>query len=189
MVLGERYESAFKQIEKFSADWELIKAELLQIGEVYDEGSKSDILIEVNVYCVGVASNLEQCRLACEHNAKVFAYDQLKATAALRKIELSKLKVALRKELRKDSKEAEEARAVQRREMLKYYREREIKREQVRRELGGPGWWKTIEAEVVAAGFPAIDQVTEPVPEEESVMSYMLTHLEMDASLSSDYDR
>ena len=37
----------FHQLTKFSTDWELLKAELLQVGHIYDEG---------------VAANLEQVR-------------------------------------------------------------------------------------------------------------------------------
>ncbi len=141
-----------------------------------------------DIYDEGVAANLDQCRLACEHNAKVFAYDQLKIASALKRSEIKLLRRSLHRTLMSDTVEAEQARANGRREQLKYYVERETKREQVRREMGGSGWHKTIEAEVVAAGYPPIEPQQEVVPEEEAVMSYLLTHLEMEGSLGGDYD-
>lgn len=45
VVASERYESSFAQIDKFGAEWELLKTELMQVGDIYDEG---------------VAANLEQ---------------------------------------------------------------------------------------------------------------------------------
>ncbi len=161
------------QIEKFSTDWELIRSELAQVGDIYDEG---------------VAANLDQCRLACEHNAKVFAYDQLKAAAALKKQELKLLRRSVHEVLLSDPIEAQHARDAIRDEQLQYYHARETQREQVRRDMGGAGWHKTIEAEVVAAGFPPIPLEQEVPPEEEGVMSFLLTHLEMEASLTGDYD-
>ena len=59
---GARYESAAKQIDKFGADWQIIESELLQVGNIYEES---------------LEANLEQCRLACEHNSKVFAGSSL----------------------------------------------------------------------------------------------------------------
>lgn len=44
-VASERYESSFAQIDKFGVEWELLKTELMQVGDIYDEG---------------VAANLEQ---------------------------------------------------------------------------------------------------------------------------------
>lgn len=42
-----KYQSAYKQMDKFQTDWELMKSELVQVGDIYDES---------------VASNLEQVR-------------------------------------------------------------------------------------------------------------------------------
>jgi hypothetical protein len=50
VVASERYESSFAQIDKFGAEWELLKTELLQVGDIYDDG---------------VAANLEQVRNGC----------------------------------------------------------------------------------------------------------------------------
>jgi hypothetical protein len=41
--VSEKYDSAFKQIDKFSADWELIKMELFQIGDIFDEGVSANL--------------------------------------------------------------------------------------------------------------------------------------------------
>jgi hypothetical protein len=41
--VSEKYDSAFKQIDKFSADWELIKMELFQIGDIFDEGVAANL--------------------------------------------------------------------------------------------------------------------------------------------------
>jgi hypothetical protein len=77
------------QINRFSTDWELLKAELLQVGHIYDEG---------------VASNLEQCRLACDHQAKLFAYDQLKFAAEVKRVAMKQLRTAVIGELMTDTR-------------------------------------------------------------------------------------
>mmetsp|Transcript_15647 Transcript_15647/g.21453 ORF Transcript_15647/g.21453 Transcript_15647/m.21453 type:complete len:1759 (-) Transcript_15647:115-5391(-) len=171
VTANSRYESAFTQINKFSADWELLKTELLQVGHIYDEG---------------VAANLEQCRLACDHQAKLFAYDQLKFSAEVKRVAMKQLRSALLGELLTDTVEAENRRARSREEQRLYYVERERRRRQLQQELGD--WADTIEAELYSAGYPAIPVDKEVVPEEEFVMSFLLTQVEMEVSLAGDYD-
>lgn len=171
VVASERYESAFTQIEKFGAEWEVIKTELLQVGNIYDEG---------------VSSNLEQCRLACEHNAKLFVYDQLKQAGQVKKNEMRALRNALHRQLRADTHEQEAARAKLLVEHRAYNMERNKRKAALHRELFG--WGDTIEAELREMGYPPIDPELEAVPEEEAVMSFMLTQIEMELSLAGDYD-
>eukprot|EP01038_Epipyxis_sp_PR26KG_P008891 gene8891-11991_t len=170
-VSGHRYESAQKQLEKFASDWQMIKTELNQVGDIFDEG---------------LSANLEQCRLACEHTAKVFAYDQLKYANEIKKVEMVKLRKALRPVLKNDTLEEQEARARLREEHVALYRAREIKKQQLRKELDG--WPAIIEAELVEQGFPKIEPEREMAPEEEMVMSYLLTQIEMEMSLGADYE-
>ena len=170
-VASERYESAFTQIDKFGAEWELIKTELLQIGNIYDDG---------------VSGNLEQCRQSCEHEAKLFAYDQLKVAALVKKNEMRALRNALHRQLRADTFEEEHRRAQLLQEHRDYNRTRNTHRARLQCEL--QGWGETIEAELREMGFPPIEAEHEAVPEEEAVMSYMLTQIEMEVSLAGDYE-
>jgi len=171
LVASERYESAFTQIEKFGSEWELIRAELMQVGDIYDEG---------------VAANLEQCRMACEHNAKVFTYDQLKMSSEVKRVEMRAMRNAIHRKFQSDTIAEQEARSVLCFEHDEYNRQRDIKRAELHRTLAG--WDKTIEAELIDAGYPPADPEYEAVPEEEFVMSYLLTQIEMELSLAHDYD-
>jgi hypothetical protein len=51
--VSEKYESSFKQIDKFGADWELIKMEMTQIGDIFDEGVNSNLeqVRDFTFYC------------------------------------------------------------------------------------------------------------------------------------------
>ena len=171
VVASERYESSFAQIDKFGAEWELLKTELMQVGDIYDEG---------------VAANLEQCHMACEHSVKLFAYDQLKVASKVKAVELRAMRNAIHRTLRSDTKEEERARAALCADHAAYNHSREQKRAQLQREL--TGWNSAIEAELRDAGFPPIEPEHLAVPEEEFVMSYMLTQVEMELSLKTDYD-
>ena len=57
------------QLDKFSADWKLIETELFQVGNIFDDS---------------VDTNLEQCRMNCEHNVKLFSYDQVKKAKSIK---------------------------------------------------------------------------------------------------------
>ena len=85
MNANGRYESSFKQMEKFYEDWNQLKAELLQVGSIYDDS---------------VDVNLQQCRLNCEHYIKEFVFNQFKLVAEKKKVEMVTLRRALRKILR-----------------------------------------------------------------------------------------
>jgi hypothetical protein len=124
--------------------------------------------------------------MACEHNVKLFAYDQLKVATKLKQVELRAMRNAVHRTLRADTKEEERSRAALCADHAAYNRSREAKRAQLQRELSG--WGRVIEDELREAGFPAIEPEHLAVPEEESVMSYMLTQLEMELSLKNDYD-
>lgn len=169
--VSQKYDSAFKQIDKFAADWEMLKMELLQIGDIFDEG---------------IAANLEQCRLACEHVAKMFAYDQFKQNAHVGKLEKKIFRISLRKQMITDTLPAQQARQKKRHQQLKYYVEREKQKEAVKRELRTVD--KYLEEELVNRGFPPIDPMEDQLTEEELCMSFMLSHLEMEHSLVDDYD-
>jgi hypothetical protein len=177
--VSEKYDSAFKQIDKFAAEWELIKSELQQIGEIYDEG---------------IFSNLEQCKLVCEHNAKLFVKDQLKQTSHVEKVELKLFRIALRKEMIGDTLESEHMRDAKRSEQLVYYFDREKYKERLRRELypESMGMNETVnrylEEELVNTyhSYP-IEKMDDMLTEEELTMSLMLTQLEMENSLQQDY--
>lgn len=44
-----------------------------------------------------------QCRLACDHQAKLFAYDQLKFSAEVKRVAMKQLRTALLNELSNDT--------------------------------------------------------------------------------------
>ena len=101
------------QITKFSTDWELLKAELLQVGHIYDEGVAANLeqvrACTVTIYCTLSKSYLIsfisfcQCRLACDHQAKLFAYDQLKFSAEVKRVAMKQLRAAVISELMTDT--------------------------------------------------------------------------------------
>lgn len=123
--------------------------------------------------------------MACEHNAKLFAYDQLKAATTLKQAELHGFRAALHNALQEDTIEEQERRAL----LCAEHSEYNAARNQKRSELLQLGWGVSeLDAELSRAGYPALDPETEAVPEEEYVMSFLLTQLEMEASLSADYD-
>ena len=64
--------------------------------------------------------------------------------------------------------------------------ERERRRQLLRAEYGD--WSDTIEAELYSQGYPALAVEKEVVPEEEFVMSFLLTQTEMELSLAGDYE-
>lgn len=124
--------------------------------------------------------------MACEHTVKLFAYDQLKIATKVKAVELRALRNSLHRCLRADTLEEERARAALCADHAAYNRAREAKRQQLQRELAG--WGTAVEAELRDAGFPPIEPELLAVPEEEFTMSYMLTQVEMEASLRNDYD-
>jgi hypothetical protein len=124
--------------------------------------------------------------MACEHTVKLFAYDQLKVATKVKGAELRAMRNALHRALRADTPEEERSRAALCADHAAYSRARNAKRQQLQRELGG--WGAVIEAELVEAGYPPIAPEDLAVPEEEFVMSYMLTQIEMELSLRTDYD-
>lgn len=124
--------------------------------------------------------------MACDHNVKLFAYDQLKVTSEVKIYELKLLRKALSDELKADTIEAQQARSQRRREQHKFNKERHEKKMNLLNELGG--WNEAIEAELEDLGYPRISPEEEILAEEEYVMSYMLIQIEMESSLESDYD-
>eukprot|EP01042_Synura_sphagnicola_P005236 gene5236-6680_t len=181
---NEKYESAFIQIDKFAADWELLKQELLQVGDLYD---------------TGIAANLDQCRFACEHYAKLFTYDQLKATASVAKDEMVALRRALHGDLMGDTLEAQHAREEHRSQQRTYYAERMTKREELKHYYYGqgsaqPSQYLTraqeqfLDEELDNQGYTAIPPSDDMLTEEELAMSFLLKQIEMEASLRQDYE-
>jgi hypothetical protein len=184
--VSEKYDSAFKQIDKFGAEWELIKTELLQVGDIYDEG---------------ILQNLSQCLLVCEHQGKLFVKDQLKLTTHVQKTELRLFRIDLRRELLTDSIEIESRRAAKRVQQLQYYYDREIQKEVLRRELYPRSTTtysngmmnatvnKALEEELTKHHqSPPIDPLEDMLTEEELCMSFLLTQVEMEQSLEQDYN-
>jgi hypothetical protein len=180
----EKYESAFMQIDKFAADWELLKQELLQVGDLYD---------------TGIATNLDQCRLGCEHFAKLFTYDQLKATASVAKGEMVALRRALHGELMSDTAEATHAREAHRAEQRAYHADRMTRREALKHYYYGQGsampsrYLTTaqeafLDGELAQMGYGAIAPAEDMLTEEELVMSFLIKQIEMEASLRQDYE-
>jgi len=171
---GSRYESAAKQIDKFGQDWSLIESELLQVGNIYDDS---------------LDANLEQCRMACEHNAKVFAYDQAQSVTAVKKKEMIELREAHHKVLffgAEASRFAEDAREITRKKQRKQLNDREIKKAQLQIDLAN--FPDSIEAELADLGLEDIPRKNLMRNEEEMVMSFILTQLEMESALAIDYD-
>jgi hypothetical protein len=82
--------------------------------------------------------------------------------------------------------EAEQRRARTREEQRQYLQERERRKQLLRAEYGD--WSDTVEAELYSQGYPALPVEKEVVPEEEFVMSFLLTQTEMELSLAGDYD-
>jgi hypothetical protein len=151
--------------------------------------------------------------LACEHAAKLFVYDQIKLTGHIKTKELRAFRVALAAELDHDSFDAIHVRELKRLEQLDYYRDREIRREQIRREIKGnasschclpspsihrlsvaclsvclvtaPSMY--VEQELCSQGYLPIDKDDDMLTEEELAMSFLLTQIEMEASLEADY--
>jgi len=171
---GSRYESAAKQIDKFGQDWSLIESELLQVGNIYDDS---------------LDANLEQCRMACEHNAKVFAYDQAQSVTEVKKKEMLELRRAHHKVLcfgAEASQFAEDAREITRKRQRKQLDDREIKKAQLQIDLAN--YPDSIEAELTELGLEDIPRKDLIRNEEEMVLSFMLTQLEMESALAIDYD-
>jgi hypothetical protein len=146
--------------------------ELTQIGDIFDEG---------------VSSNLDQCRLACEHQAKLFVYEQIKQTSHIQRLEMIAFRKGLKKELRNDTFDAIHSREGKRLEQLDYYVYREKKREEIRREYKDNSS-RFLEEELLQMGIPAIEQDDDMLTEEELAMSFLLTQIEMEKSLFNDYE-
>ena len=172
---GSRYEAATKQIEKCQNDWALIETELLQMGNIYDES---------------VGGDLDQCRLACEHNAKLFAYDQAQNTLRVKQDELKALRKALRHVFMHSPEstiEAETARENNRQRQRDQLVKRKNKRKQLEKDLAD--YPDTIEMELQELGLSDIAPENMIREEEEICMSFILTQVEMEATLANDYDR
>lgn len=171
---GGRYEAATKQIEKCGDDWNLVEAELLQMGNIYDEST---------------ASNLDQCRMACEHNAKVFAYDQAQNVVEVKNKEMKTLRTDFSHLMMfgpQSTPEAAEGREDTRIRQQKQMQKRQEKSAQLIEEMGN--YPDAIENELQVLGLEEIPDQHIIRDEEEIVMSFMLTQVEMEASLANDYD-
>lgn len=157
-------------MDKFTHDFSLLSTELFQVGDIYDES---------------VATNLEQLRMACEHNISVWKYDQSRAVAENKEIALRGLRVAFRKTLRSDTLAAQRAREDIRSRQLAAAAARDAKKKELMVEM--KGWEYLIEPELEKLGFPAADPALAMRPEEELVMSFMLRQVEMECALNDDY--
>ena len=124
--------------------------------------------------------------MASDHNAKLYTYDQLKISTKLKQVEMRAIRNSLHRTLRADTFDEQKARQLLCADHFNYNASRDAKRLQLQQELRG--WDRTIEDELRDAGYPPIDPVELAVPEEEYCMSYMLTQIEMELSLKTDYD-
>lgn len=96
ITLTTELQAAFKLMTKFLQDWDLISLELRQVGDIYDES---------------IATNLEQCRMLCEHQIKLMKYDQSKVIQETLNSELPHIRQGLSTILQSDTIEAENQRA------------------------------------------------------------------------------
>lgn len=123
--------------------------------------------------------------MECETNAKTFAYDQLKFAKEVRRVELKKLRKALRRGLRSDTLEAEESRTNLRVKEFHVWREREEQRQLLLPDY--EGYEQILDDELVNRGYPVIVEAEQLAPEVDMTMSYLLTQVEMENSLATDY--
>lgn len=139
--------------------------------------------------------------MACEHAIKVFAYDQLKQVAHIKADDLGLLRKDLRKHLRSDRLEIQAARENLRRIQYDQWLTYETAKYKLLLEYNGSKPYDDndifdtryksitfIEEELAAAGYVKLSKEEDLLTEEELVMSYLLTQLEMEESLSNDYD-
>jgi hypothetical protein len=89
-------------------------------------------------------------------------------------------------ELRKDTFGTLQARQVKRKEQLEYYNHRETKKEEICREYHERNP-RILEEEVNRTGLLPIEPEEDMLTEEELAMSFLLTQVEMEASLENDY--
>merc|ERR1712137_575842 len=97
---SEKYTFAFHQMELQVAAWQKMEEEVLQIGTIYDEG---------------MLTNLNQCKLACEHSFNNFQSEQMGYLETVKKTQTKRVRRQLHLTVRKDSISAEEQRAEARR--------------------------------------------------------------------------
>ena len=81
--------------------------------------------------------------MACEHNAKLYAYDQLKIATKTKQVELRAMRNAVHRQLRSDTHEAQKARFGLFNDHVAYNAARNVKKDQLTRELSG--WNNAIE--------------------------------------------
>ena len=85
-------------------------------------------LVQVgNIFADSVDSNLEQCRMNCEHNVKLFSYDQTKKAKSMKALETKLLEVHLRIYLLNDTLFAEHERVTAYNSQQLHIQERETK--------------------------------------------------------------
>ena len=197
-----RYEGAIKQMDKFLHDWVLIETELNQVGDIYDET---------------VESNLEQCKLQCEHVVKVFTYEQLKAATGTKKLELSLFRKSLSDLSMSDTYDneyyrnlpcAQQKERYHKKERVLMHERWEYQQYELQRCLD-EGFSDELEQIKERFEYEATLPIFVPffkgdgipeeeggwdaeedyeMPEEERVMSFLLTEVEMEAALADDYD-
>ena len=85
---------------------------MLQVGNIFDDS---------------VDTNLEQCRMNCEHNVKLFSYDQVKKAKSMKALEIKLLEVHLRIHFLNDTLLAEHERVTAFNTQQDHIRERESK--------------------------------------------------------------
>lgn len=169
---NDRYESAFSQIDQFSSNWEAIKKEMTSVGFVYDEG---------------IAANRQQCRLVSDHDNKVFCHNLLKLASDTKRMELNHVRrEGIRALVKDDSIEAQMQREDLRQQQLAYYEARENRKLDMCKERGG--WSREVDKELDTMGMVSIDPKDEVVPEEEFVMSFILSQVELESTVASNYD-
>jgi hypothetical protein len=162
-----KYEAAHKQLGKFVDDWNLIETELLQVGDIFDEST---------------VSNLEQMRMTCEHAAKVFVYDQMKSINEIRVQELKIMRSKLTEIFRQDTMQTQEARIAARAVQQQQLQTRAQVKKQLTKEWG-QGWDKEIEDELIARNLRDIDEDSQIRTEEEIMLSYLVQEVKSHCSI------
>jgi hypothetical protein len=166
-----KYEASHKQLAKFVDDWNLIETELLQVGDIFDEST---------------VSNLEQMRMTCEHAAKVFVYDQMKSVNEVRAQELKLMRKKLTEIFAQDTLHTQESRIIARAVQQQQLATRASVRRQLEKEWG-QGWDKEIDDELIARNLPYIDDDSQIKAEEEIMLGYLVQEVTMENVLADDY--
>lgn len=123
----------------------------------------------------------------CEHNIKLFSYDQVKKAKSMKALEAKVLETHLRIYFLNDTLFSEHERFTAYSTQQLYLNERESKLQEYTGFYQG-GWEHMIEPELEKLGLTPIKSEDLLFSEEELVMSFMVRQVEMRVTLENDYD-